>query len=1845
MRAVLVCLLAASLAACAKVDAKPHAKKADPRWSALIAEHSAGRLSRRAAIYLRFNQDVFSKEDEGRAVDGLVETEPVIQGAVRATGPREAVLTPRALTPGADYLIRVKAAALKNAPAGVGDYEFVISVLERDASLSLEPPTPDPADSARWCVKGRVETADREDDAGVEKTLSAHLAGEALTPVWTHDAAGKSHAFALCGLARGSAARTLRVAVDGRPVGARRRLHQGVEIPADASFRGVGARAISDGQQYALVTFSDPVDPAQDLAGLVRLSSGAYTTRVEGSAIKLFPQERLLGSVVVSVEAGVRDAKGRRLERRFETRLLFASAKPQVRFSGTGVILPDNDALSVPFEALNVHAVQVTAFRVYADDVGQFLQVNALPGDQELGRVGRFLWRKTIRLEPGAPDQWRRLALDAGQVLRGNRGALLRLTLSINRADSDYACPEAAGQEPAAPDEPLKDNEDLNAVQPSYWDGAEDWYEGGAARARWAEREDPCKDAYYQYAPGTRESRNFIASNIGLVAKRGQRGEFRVAASNLRTANPLGRVAVVFHNFQGAAIGRGETDAKGLLRLTPKGKPFYLSASKDGDRGYLKVSDGLALPISHFDTGGERVEDGLKGFLYGERGVWRPGDEGHLTLILEDREGRLPPDHPAVLRLYDPKGRLAQTLTNRAPVGGFYRFSFRTPDDAPTGLWTAKARVGGAEFAKELRIEAVMPNRLKLELDFGRKSLRAKASGQRGRLFAQWLHGAKAGGLKADVELKLSAEPTRFTIFTDHVFDDPARELRAEPRTVFEGTLDPEGRAEFPLEFPADQAAPGALSAQFHARVFEDGGAFSSTRQTVPLHPYDRYVGVRLPQGDRARNMLLTDQDHEVSIVTVDPDGKPVSGSVEVTLFKIDWKWWWDKSGDRLAAQFANASHAAAQQRGTVATSGGRGRWAFKIRYPEWGRYLLRACDPDGGHCAGQVFYIDWPGWAGRAREQGRAGANVLAFDSDKPEYLVGQTARVRLPATAARARALLSVENGTRVLTQRWVELSTGPTTAQVAITKAMAPNVYLSAWLIQPHMGKANDRPIRLYGVLALPVKDPSTELSPAIATPAEWRPESKARVTVSEAKGRPMTYTLAVVDEGLLGLTGFSTPDPHAHFYKKEALGVASWDLYDHVVGSYGGDLEKLLALGGSEALGELREKESDRRFPPVVRFYGPFELKPGEKKVHEVALSAYVGALRVMVVAGRRGAYGRAEKTVPVRQPLMVQPTLPRVIGPGEELDVPVSVFAMGDAVKRATVELSAEPPFSVSGPRAAEVSFAKPGERLAVFSLRVGERLGAATIRAQAQSGAEKARAETRLTVRAPNPPTARQLGRWLEPREGWRQRVVPHGLPGTNAVTVEASSLPPLNLEKRLGDLIRYPYGCLEQTTSTLFPQFFLSGLVKMTDAEKAEIDKNVRGGLDRLRGFQAPNGGFFYWPGSGGEVQDFASSYVGQFLIEAERRGYALPPEMLPQWEKFQRERALAWSPGGRSSDLEQAYRLYTLALDGKPELGAMNLLREQPGLKGLARWLLAGAYQAAGAAEASDSLVQPPASDVAYGREPGQTFASPLRDKALVLQMLTLRRELERAKPLADEVSGSLASEQWHHTQALAQSLMSLARYYGEEEKGARGFSYEVSVGAGKPAAVSSAEPIQRRALKGFPDGGAEIEVRNTSARKLYVALVARGVPAAGAEAAAANGLSVSTEFLDAQGRPADPARLVQGERIEARVAVKNLTPRRLDNLALAFLAPAGWEIHNGRWDGAAQAQGAKLDYQDVRDDRVLSFFGLGENETITVPLRFTAAYRGRFYLPAASVEAMYEASLNGNSGGRWVVVESGR
>jgi uncharacterized protein YfaS (alpha-2-macroglobulin family) len=1805
-------------------------------WSLHIAAHSSGAISRAADIRVRFVREQVEDRDVGREAEVSLRFEPPIEGVASWHTTRELRFMPAAsLASGAKHRAFLE---LPGEGLPEGPFRFGFSVIRQDFEVRVEGLASDPEDPKRRILHGVVVTSDVATAEQVEKLLVATSEGRPREIVWLHAEDERHHRFSVADIRRAATPTSLQLRWDGSGIGVDSQGAREIEIPPLGVFKVTRAQAMGATRDHILVRFSDDLDPEQDLTGLVRVDGKEQRLAIDGNALKIFPKGELSGTVDVEIAAGVRNREGSALEQPVSLPVQVEARKPAVRFTGRGVILPDSERLTIPFEAVAVDSVQVTAFRVYEDNVGRFLQDNALDGQQQLNRVGRHLWRRTLDLDPAPGSGWGRYSLDATELLEKHRGSLFQLTLSIHRGNSTYVCAGADSSPPPAGEKPFANYDDLRTIDRSNWDQ----WEESANPVNWRNRHDPCKDAYYRFAKEARSSRNFLASNVGILAKRGETGTLEIVTTDLATAEPLEDVDLRLFNFQNQELATGRTGSEGFASIELDANPFYLIAERGDQRGYLKLSAGAALATSHFEVGGQQVRKGVKGHLYGERGVWRPGDRIHLTFVLYDPEESLPDAHPVTLTLLDPKGQRTLSVTNDAPVGDFYAFDLATAEDAPTGRWTAEARLGGLVFTKALRIETVMPNRLKAELDFGgADELHASAMPVDASVFGQWLHGADASGLRTDVRHRLAPTETRFARSADFAFDDPTRRFASELSTVFEGELDEAGFARFQMKLEVGERPPGKLSAHFTTRVFEESGAFSTERITLPFHPYERYVGIRTPPGDRRRGMLLTDQDLTVEVATLDANGDPVSlPSVTVRLYKLDWRWWWDQSSESLA-QYASGTHRGLVKRGEISTVDGVGRWTFRIDQPEWGRFLIRACDREGGHCTGKIVYVDWPGWAGRAQEQGGIGATALSISSDRKKYAVGDVAQVALPA-AHQGRALVGVETGSKISDWRWVDVKPGDNRVAIEITADMVPTAYVSAVLLQPHEGKENDLPIRLYGYLGLEVEDPTTHLAVQLDVPDEIRPEQSTRLEVAERDGRPMTYTVAIVDEGLLGLTNHATPDLHGAFYAREALGIRTWDVFDLVVGAYGGELERLLALGGGGALQPIEQQKKKRRFPPVVAFLGPFELEAGGRATHDFELPPYIGAVRVMVVAGRHGAYGKAEKSVFVRDRLMLLSTLPRVVGPGEDVSLPVSVFATHPEIRDVEVDVETDAHFEVRGASQTSLHFEKPGDQFTRFDLHVSESLGQGEVAVTARSGASQAKQEIAIDVRSPNRETLRQLHGVIETGQTWRAHAAPHGLEGTNQAALELSSVPPLNLERRLEFLVRYPYGCLEQTTSSVFPQLYLPSLASLDPDREDEIERNIETAIENLRGFQRADGSFTYWPG-GPERHDWSTSYAGHFLVEASKQGYHVPVGMLPDWLHHQRSQAQSWVTGGASSSFEQAYRLYTLALAGEPEVGAMNRLREMTLDASATRWLLAAAYRLAGLPDAADAVVR---DDTFRGGPYGttsRTFGSRMRDEAIILMGLVTLGRMQETDRWVDVLSAKLASDRWHSTQSTAWSLLALSRYVGDSGTDP-GFAARVKLGGAQARTHDSKAALARIPLAALPSEGTELTVENSSQRRLYATLSVRGVPRAGEEQASTSDMRIDVRYTDVAGEPIDVARIEQGRDFLAHVTVHNTTDRPHENLALAHVVASGWEIHDPRFEGESQQKMGEIDFQDVRDDRVYTYFPLKGGEKKAFRLLLNAAYRGRYYLPPVSVEAMYDASVNARTSGRWIEV-SGR
>ncbi len=1809
-------------------------------FSAYISAYTVGVISTESSIMVRFTADVAGEDQLGLAhADQVFSLEPDVKGKAYWTDSRTLSFQPEArLSAGTLYQVDLQLHKIMAVPKAADVFSFSVKTMEQNFELAVEGMRPyDKKDLKKQKFLGSLLTADVSNPADIEAMLTATQGGQKLATSWTQGEDRKTYHFTIEGVTRGEQASEVSLSWNGKPLGVNKTGSEKLEVPALGDFKLMEGKVVQGEEQYISLNFSDPLLDNQELDGLVQLEGNPDLRYVVNeNELKVYPSVRQTGSLKVDVSAGIQNILGYKMQHAHALTLLFEQISPAVRLLRTGTILPSTDGLVLPFEAVSLKAVDVQIVKIYEDHITQFLQVNGLDGQQELKRVGRPLVQKTVPLNAsGITDlgRWNRFQLDLSTFITAEPGAIYQVTLGFRKVHAVNFCEEGL-----APDEELTE---FSSTDKTNWDEAdqhyyddyyyEDYYydEG----YDYNQRDNPCHSSYY--GRNRSISTNILASDLGIIAKRGEDNKLLAVVTDLRTTQPLAGVMLKILNYQQREISKGTTNGEGMAELSIEKKPFLLVASYNGQKGYLKLDDGSALSLSNFNVAGEKIEKGIKGFVYAERDVWRPGDSLYVNFILQDLEKTLPPNYPVVMELSNPQGQLIRKLVKANPVGNIYAFHTATAPDAPTGNWTAKVKAGGATFSKTIKIETIKPNRLKIRMQLPDAALRSGA-GNTVNLQVTWLHGAVAKNLKADVEMVLVPGATSFAKYPDYIFDDPTKKFESESQQVFDDRVDENGKASFIIKTSKQQNAPGMLKAVLKTKVFEEGGDFSVDRLTFPYQPYESYVGIK-DNSKQGYQLVETGKQHQVELATVDTAGRAVDRQqLEVELIKLDWRWWWDEHENH--ANYMSRQYEQVYSKGSVNTIRGKGLWQFTVDHNDWGRYLVRAKDPISGHTTGKIIYIDWPNTYDRSSRQNPGGAAMLSLSTNKEKYAPTEEATISFPSPAA-GRALISIENGSRIIRTFWAEVQKGETAVAFAVTEAMTPNAYVHVSLLQPHSQTTNDLPIRLYGVVPLLVEDPATHLQPEIQMPEKLQPESPFSIAVKEKAGRSMSYTLAVVDEGLLDITRFKTPEPWKAFYKRETLGVKTWDIYQHVIGAYGGRIERLLAIGGDEE-GRKTEGSKVNRFKPVVKFLGPFTLEKGKTNTHQLSLQPYVGAVRVMVVAADDGAYGQAEKAVPVSQPLMLLGTLPRVLGPGESVSLPVSVFAMEEGIREVAVEIKQNGLLNLEGDARQQISFSQPDDKILYFNLGVKPRVGAGKISIQATAGNHKARHEIDIPVRNPNPPATTVYQSLIEPGQRWQESFSAPGMAGTNKAMLEVSNMPSLNLGKRLQYLIQYPYGCIEQTVSSVFPQLIVQATTELDENAKLRIERNTKAAIERIKGFQLSSGGFSYWPGNL-DGDEWGTNYAGHFLIEAANRGYAVPEDLLNRWKKYQKQKAENWQRNSRyNDDLSQAYRLYTLALAKAPETGAMNRFREQPGLSVAAQWRLAAAYALAGQKELASGMVAKLSKAVPTYTSPGETYGSSLRDQAMILETLLLLDKDAEAMDLMLKISDALNTDSWMSTQTTAYCLIAGSKLYEKSKPaGSMAFSYDLNKKTEKGA---TALPVVRKELAIAEDGSNQFSVSNSGQGRLYARLYVTGTPLAGEETNAEHQLNLSVTYRDMEGNIIDPKSIEQGTDFLAEVSVSNPGMRGdYQNLALSQIFPSGWEIHNTRMDSPQTGSSNNFDYQDIRDDRVYTFFSLAARQKKSFTVLLNASYSGKFYLPAVSCEAMYDANINARKAGTWVTV----
>ena len=1463
---------------------------------------------------------------------------------------------------------------------------------------------------------------------------------------------------------------------------------------------------------------------------------------------------------------------------------------PTIRFISKGSILPSRGSLDLLFGSVSYAQAQVRVKKVFSNNILQFLQLDSYETRYQLYKVAEVVADTTLVLGDRDADhirEWKTYGLSLDELVKPEPGAIYHV--------------EIRGREPL--------------VEEDFWDS---------------------DSSFGDYETYEQRSVDLLASNLVLIAKRGDSAT-EVFAYDVLSGKPVSGAKVKLYSFAQQELAKGSTDGEGQVSFPAQTDASFVVATSGKNYAYLDLKNEKALSTSNFDVSGTSYDGGIKAYIFGERGVWRPGDTLHVSVVTLFDDTPLPAGHPVVAQLRNPDGQLVQTLTQKSNASNLYHFPFTTAQDAPSGRWRVDVSLGGQNFSKTLRVEAIKPNKLDIQLHFpGAYVTTYPGDNSRFDLSVAWLYGAPGSDLKVNGDLEISAAATRFKGWEDYDFQDDARSFDTQSFSYKDFRTGENGEAGINTQVDINKAtAPGMLSAAFTFRAFEPGGDFSTSYASIPMSPFSNYVGIKteLQQNKWGDRFIQAGKSQKFEVATVDPDGKGTNtAGLHAEVYHVDWSWWWDASG-AIAGYMAGRSKELLFEK-TFSTTGGKGSFSYDWADAPYGLYYIRVTDTRGGHATSMLCEVNES-----AATDAAEGSTQLNMLIDKEKYNVGETARITIPSTSG-ASALVSIEKGGKILSTHRVQCFDGSTEIRIPVTRDMSPNAYASIALIQPHGNVKNDAPIRLYGVKNINVEDPASHLAPVIDIPAETKPESTLRFKVKEEKGRAMSYIVAVVDEGLLSLTGFKTPDAWGAFYAKEALRVRTWDEYDSVIGAYGGHIEQLFAIGGDEdgSNGALKRQGADR-FKPVVAYLGPFELKAGKTASHSIEVPQYIGSLRAMVIATDGKAQGSTDREVAVTQPVMVQATLPRTLSIGETIRIPSTVIALKDGVGKVKLDIQTDELLTVNGPATLETSITKAGQQVEYFEVQVGEQTGIAHVTVTAQAGSDKSVSRVEIDVLNPNPAVTRIQSFLLDAGKSQDATAELFGLPGTNSVAVELSSIPAIDLGRRLKYLIEYPYGCVEQTISAAFPQLYLSQVMECDENTAARSARNVTATINRLYSFRRPDGSLSYWPGSN-YSSSFGSAYALHFLQEAENQGYAVSADLKAGLIRYLSGSVVS---NRKEDDFVRAYGLYALAAAGKPQRSAMNLLRESVRkMPRSAVWMLAGAFASDGKKQVATQLTNGLPYLEASGQSYDSWYGSEDRNMAIALRTSILTGQKETAFELAEKVAARLNdSQHYMSTQATAWSLYAICDYARTIAGG--GVNATVK-GPEKSYKLSSAKALIRQEIGLAKDatGKTQLSLSNTGSGTLHAVVAVTGTPKAGEEKPKAEGLSMKVSYLDPDGQPIRVDTLSRGRNFKAVVTITNTGSAYAGNLALAQKFPSGWEIRNDRIGQENFSYPAGVTYQDIRDDRVYSFFDLGAGQSVTVTTSLTATYPGKFYLPAVSCEAMYDDRISALVPGKWTEVK---
>lgn len=1328
-------------------------------------------------------------------------------------------------------------------------------------------------------------------------------------------------------------------------------------------------------------------------------------------------------------------------------------------------------------------------------------------------------------------------------------------------------------------------------------------------------------------------------SDIGLIVKRNRRST-DVFAVSLESTLPLAGVKINLVSTNNQIIGMKETDGDGHARFSLESEvsPGFdlklVTARKGDDFNFINLSD-YRVETSRFDVAGKRSGSVVyDAFLYGDRNIYRPGENIIVSGIVRTEDGKIEPEMPVRIKVYNPQGTLISELQRTLNAQGSFEISYATQPTTQTGEYRFDLRTGNDLFLSSYKVsvEDFVPDRLRVYMTASQEEARP---GDKVTYEVQAFNffGPPAAGRKMEFEGTFAAAPFVSKRYPQFRFaDDAATDYSADP-VVFEDETNNEGKAEIVFTIPKNITGKGLLRVRARAAVFDEAGrpVYQSV-QTV-VYPKDHFIGIL----NKGAYYISPNTPQTIQIVAVNSEDAPLQGfKAKVEVIRREWHSVLRMHARTNTLRYVSEQREIVEQTKEITLSAEPTAFSYSVQRS--GDYLVRVSKSgERGYNQFAFYSYSW------------GSTDITSFEidpdaridivMDKDVYAPGDRAKILFQCPFD-GRLLATVERN-EVVSYHYLDVSSNSASLEVAVSDAFLPNVYVTAVLFR----KVKEQSLPLlagHGFAPLMVEKKSNKLDVVISAPEKIRPKTKQKVTVTVPGEGNVALTLAAVDEGILQIKKYATPDPYGYFYMRKALEVESYDFFRDLIPEPQRKKEVASSPGGGdeEAMSLRASPLGVQRFKPLSLWSGILSTQANGQVEVTLDVPEFSGELRLMAVAYKEKRYGSAQRAMKVADPVVINVGLPRFMSPNDAVIMPITAFNTTDKKASLSFSVETEGPITALQSRAS-LDVGPNQERVVSVTMRSTEQIGKAVVRVKTEAFGEKMESVTELPVRPISPYVTESISGVVLGGQSVQHDIKDVYLPYGRRAHLVVSPFPVANFAKQLKHLVGYPHGCIEQTTSKAFPQIYLRDIALMLDPsilEKGSPTYFVNEAITKIGAMQLADGNFSYWP-EGGSANSWSTVYATHFLVEAKKAGYSVPEatlksalNALAQIARSSATYDYVYSVQNRTSfkriaDKSVLYAIYVLAVAGQPQTNVMNFYRTAKGLLTTdTQYLLAAAFALSGDRKSYVDLMPTQFESEEAQRTTGLCYDSPIRANALILGVLletdplnpNIARYMEYLSRAYERIS-------WYSTQDNAFTLLAFgkAARLSKAEKLAGsvtvgGRQYQYDGGTKKYDLGSSGESVS-------------IQLRGEG--RVYYSLVTEGIRKDGKVRIEDKNLRVRREFFDRNGAPVN----LQGVKANSVVIVKltlGSDVDALENVAISDLLPAGFEVENPRLTETSQYRFiSKPDvpaYTDIRDDRINFYTNFGRGERLrTFFYVVRAVTRGGFRYPPIVAETMYDGN----------------